>query len=205
LNISGAVSVGRTTIDWLTLPGGGQFTVNPSSTGSFAGDIGNSGDAKNLDVTKQPVGVAFLLPNFLTLTGFSFDLNFIEPGIFPSTDCSSTATPGQVCTPNFPPPKSPFNLINTPTGAAVSLSVKGSVREDGGKPQGFVGIYTTQFVGMNFQTLLLTIQNGGTVNASYSANFTTSPAIPEPSTMYLTLSGLLLIGGAFARRILAIR
>ncbi len=205
LNISGAVSVGATTIDWLNLPaGGGQFVVDPSSTGSFASLVGTQGSAKNLNVTVEPVGTPFSLPDFITLPGMSFTLTFIAPGVFSSADCGAAPAPGQTCTPTALGPKSPFNMVNGAAGATVSLSVMGTVKADDGPSQPFQGVYTTQFVGQTFQDLLGAIGGGGTVQASYSANLVTSvtPEVPEPSTMYLTLSGLLLVGGAFARKLM---
>jgi hypothetical protein len=199
LNISGAVQVGATTIDWLTLPGGGQFVVDPSSTGSFGAFIGDHGGATNLDVTVQPVGSPFVLPNFLTLPGLSFTLTFISPGVFSSAQCFVAPAPGQVCTPPIPAPKSPFNLINTATGAAVSLSVSGTVQATGGPVQDFKGVYTTQFVGQNYQSLLAQISGGGKVSASYSGNFQAS-IVPEPSTEFLTWGGLALLAVGTLRR-----
>lgn len=203
LDISGAVSVGATTISWLNLPGGGQFTVDPSSTGSFAAFIGDNGNAKNLDVTVQPVGTPFMLPAFLTLPGITFNLTFIDPGVFSSAACFAPPAPGQTCTPPLPPPMSPFNLTNTATGSTVSLSVRGTVQATGGPVQNFTGVYTTQFVGTPYQSLLAAISGGGTVDASYSANFTAeiAPAIPEPGTVFLMLGGLLLVAGTLRKKL----
>lgn len=202
LNISGGVSVGTTTIDWLTLPGGGQFAVDPSSTGSFAAFIGQEGNATNLDVSVQPVGAPFSLPDFLTLPGISFTLTFISPGVFGSADCFAAPAPGQVCTPLFPPPKSPFNLVNTDSGSTVSLSLAGTVQSAGGPVQNWKGVYTTQFVGTTYQELLQAISTGGSVSAAYSANFQAEVApVPEPSTVFLTLGGLALLGGALRRKL----
>jgi hypothetical protein len=193
LDITGSATVGGTTIDWWPIGTGvGMFTVEPSSTGDFASLANTDGTAKDLDVMAQPVGMPFLLMDFLTFAAapnIHFDLTFIEPGVYGSGDCFANPSPGQNCTPPFPPPISPFNLTNTPGGGSTAFFVvRGMVRNDLGGVTPFVGFYTTQFT-MPYQQLLQTIQAGGTVDArSFSA---TLVAIPEPGTW-----SMILISGA---------
>lgn len=203
LDITGDVAVGATTIDWLPVGGGtGTFTVTASSTGTFSGLAGSTGTAKDLDVTAQPVGVPISLPNFLVLPGgISFELTMIDPGVFGSTDCTAAPAPGQNCTPLFPPPQSPFNLTNTAIGSTASFTVRGIATMAGEPPSTVLGIYTTQFTGRSYQTMLATIAGGGTVKASYSANFLVEQ-VPEPSTMYLGLGGFAMaVAGVLRRRL----
>ncbi len=202
LNITGDVAVGATTIDWLPLGGGtGTFTVTPSSTGSFSGLAGDSGTVKDLDVLTEPVGVPISVLNFIVLPGgISFELTMIDAGVFGSIDCSAAPAAGQNCTPLIPPPKSPFNLTNTAVGSTASFTIRG-IATSGTDTAAVIGIYTTQFTGQDYQNLLATIGSGGTVQASYSANFLVSQAIPEPSTAYLILGGLALAAGALRRKL----
>ncbi len=199
LNITGDVSVGATAIDWLPVGGGtGTLTVTASSTGSFAALAGDSGTTKDLDVLAQPVGVPISLPDFIVLPGgISLELTMIDPGVFGSADCGAPPAPGQTCTPLLPPPISPFNLMNTAVGSTASFTVRG-VATSGSDKVAMVGTYTTQFTGRDYQNLLATIGGGGTVEASYSANF---EAVPEPSTAYLLLGGLALAAGALRRKL----
>jgi hypothetical protein len=202
LNITGDVAVGATTIDWLPAGGGtGTFTVTASSTGTFSGLAGSSGTMTDLDVLLQPVGVPISLPDFLVLPGgISFELTMIDAGVFGSADCAAAPAAGQVCTPLFPPPKSPFNLSNTGVGSTASFTMRG-IATMGGMPASAVGVlgtFTTQFTGQDYQSLLATIAGGGTVQASYSANFTEQ--VPEPSTAYLVLGGFAMAAAGVLRR-----
>ncbi len=208
LNITGSVQVGATTIDWFPyddpVVGGstsGTFTVDPSSTGDFASVIGSTGTSLDLDVTSQPVGTPFSLPNFLTVGPYSFTLTFINPGVFSSASCGAPAAAGQTCTPNFPPPKSPFNLTNlTSSSSSASFSVMGTVTRNGTDVTNFTGLFTTQFPTQSFQDLLAIVSGGGKVPSSYSASFT-AQAIPEPATASLMVGGaLLLIAGLLKRK-----
>lgn len=205
LDISGSVAVGATTIDWLPVgTGTGGFMIEPASSGFWSALAGTTGTAKDLDVSVQPVGSMFLLPSYMTfaaMPNLSFDLTMIQPGVFSSAACGAPPAAGQNCTPPFPPPKSPFNLTNTAAGATASFSINGNVIQNGSNAGTFTGVYTTQFVGQNYQSLLAAIQGGGAVQASYSANFSVSE-IPEPSTVSLAISGILLLVGASGRKLL---
>ena len=204
LNIAGDVAVGATSIDWLPIGGGtGTFAVTASSTGTFSGLAGTTGTSKDLDVSIQPVGVPFSLPNFLLLpSGISIELTMIDFGVFGSADCGGAPAAGQTCTPSFPPPKSPFNLINTGVGSFASFTVHGIATSTdlSVPPSNVLGIYTTQFAGRTYQNLLSMIARGGKVSASYSANFVVEQQIPEPSTMYLGLGGFAMAAAGVLRR-----
>jgi PEP-CTERM motif len=206
LDITGDVAVGATTIDWLPIGGGtGTFAVTASSTGTFSGLAGTTGTSKDLDVSTQPVGLPFSLPNFLLLpSGITIELTMIDFGVFGSADCAAAPAPGQNCTPLFPPPKSPFNLTNTAVGATASFTIHGvaTSADVSVPPSNVLGIYTTQFVGRSYQTMLSTIARGGKVRASYSANLIAEQQIPEPSTMYLGLGGFAMaVAGVLRRRL----
>ena len=212
---TGSVTVGMTTIDFAPLGGGsGAFSVAPAPlpTGSFAalgGTVGTILDLSSLPAN-QPVGVGIWLPSFMTFSAdpnLDFGLRYIQAGTFPSTACGLLAAPGQICTPNLGnPPYSPFNMGNiTATSSYAAFQAWGYVNDLSDPAPGWddglwVGTFSTQFTTMPFQQVLAIVQGGGTVTASYSANFAVIP-IPEPSTLSFLGIGLALVGvGAFVRR-----
>lgn len=188
LNISGDVAVynngpGNTVqnLDWFPIAGGnGTFNVGFSSTGDFAALGGTSGTALDLNSVGEPVGTPLTLNNFLTFSSnsnLSFELLMIEPGL----------TSG------------PFTMINTPTGVNISMSVRTLATDTGTGNSGlFNGLYTTQIPGATVAGLLAGISGGGIVTSTYSASFS---SVPEPSSVYLLLSGALLVAvGTFRKR-----
>jgi hypothetical protein len=66
----------------------------------------------------------------------------------------------------------------------------------------FDGTFSTQFTNQNLQQLLATINGGGSVSATYSANFIVSSpqAVPEPATITFMLGGLALIAAGAVRK-----
>lgn len=206
LNISGSVAVSATTIDWLPSGTGvGSFSVDEFTqegyfaTGTLPGSGGTSRDLVNpggggSDVVGSPFNTSspFTAPAFLTFAAdpnVVFHLQFINPGVFSSAGCTAApAAAGQTCTPDLPPGfgDSPFNMSNTTaTSSAVTFQVGGQVENlMTGELSPFIGTYSTQFVSRNFQQLLATINAGGSVSATYSANFIVG--VPEPGT-WLTM------------------
>ena len=84
----------------------------------------------------------------------------------------------------------------TSSSSSATFLVRGSANDisDPSPIDGyFVGTFTTQFTTQPYQTVLATVLGGGTVTASYSANFSVT-AIPEPATMSFLGIGLVLIG-----------
>lgn len=210
LNISGGFRVNGTRIDF-TLPQGppdGDFEVDSDpalQTGSFSGLEGSTGLLLDLDSMLQPTGTPISLPNFMTISGspITFTLDFIFPGVFPSAQCGASPAPGQICTPPFPPPSSPFNLFNGATGPVASFSVRGTVSDGSGSlPSIFTGTFTTQEFSdpsiQNYQDALARIAAGQFVGASYSATFEAT-AIPEPAT-FTMIGAALLLGAALMRK-----
>jgi hypothetical protein len=171
-NSGGAKVTGAGVIDWFNPlgPPNGIFNIGTPSTGDFAGLLGATGLALDLNFANQPVGVPFpagapnstlpgegnVLAGFLsfpTAPNIQFDLSFINLGIFSSAQCALAPAPGQVCT---PPGGSPFSMFNDANMAAnVQFGVKGFVRNTlDGSLSTFTGTYTTQFT-VPYQTLLI--------------------------------------------------
>jgi hypothetical protein len=206
LNTTGSVAVSSTTIDFLPAgTGTGDFGVDPfTQTGSFSGLAGTSGTIKDLNILAQPVGSPFVLTDWLRLTAaptISFTLTSLPVGVFTAAGCAGPAAAGQNCT----PPGSPFNLTNTSaTSSVVSFKTGGLVLNTAtSQVSNFDGTFSTQFTNQNLQQLLATINGGGSVSATYSANFIVSSpeGVPEPATITFMLGGLgLIVVGAVRKR-----
>lgn len=209
LNIGGSATVTATQIDFLPLAGDtGEFRVDPFApgTGDFSTFNSVEGLIKDLTLPGDPVGVVFSKTDFMTFEGYpnlSFELTFIEPGVNGIAECGSIPAPDQQCTPTG----SPFNLENTATGSTASFNVSGLVYDGNPGPASlFEGIFTTQFIGTNYQDLLTTVfVNQGSVTATYSAQFRVTaqgdvPEVPEPASMLLFGSCLFGFGLMAARR-----
>jgi hypothetical protein len=223
----GGVTVTPTTITWLPpccSGSGGEFLVGATSTGSFASLT--TGNALNLNTTNEPVGAAFplgapivdhatdaavqavegnVLPGFLTFTGgtpltLQFDLNFIQPGVFTSTDCGMSPAPGQTCT----LPGTAFDFVNTSaTSSTVSINLSGFVRDTANPSElsTFTGLYQTTFSNLNFQQVIAQLESTGGITSTYSGTFNaTVAAIPEPVTMMTFGTGVALIARRLRRR-----
>jgi hypothetical protein len=203
LNITGSVAVTADALDFLPAAGGtGLFSVDLfTQTGDFVPLAGTTGDISDLDAATEPVGVPINLMNFLTFNAdpnLTFTLQLIRFGVFGAADCGAPAAAGQTCT----PPGSQFNLSNlTSTSSTATFAVAGIVSDGSGDPiSTFDGTFSTQFTNQNYQQVLETIGSGGTVQATYSANFIVT-AIPEPGTVsMLVLGGLMMAVPMFRRR-----
>ena len=206
VNSTGVAQVNLTSINFLSgtfVPN--LFLVSVPVTNSFVGLAGTNGAITNLtnnltNTGPQPVGVPFLDPNWMVFSSASpvidFDLTLILPGIDTSAGCGSSAV-GATCTPFF---FSPFNLQNTVTGTSVAFSVAGIARNSlTGEMTPFTGNFTTQITGQNIPQILATINAGGTITNSYSANFVAT-AVPEPGTILLFGAGLIGLGLLQRRR-----
>jgi hypothetical protein len=193
LNISSGSSNVLISTDAINFgPTAGSFDITPS-TGTFSTLNGETGLIKNIDNPPYATGAIFATPGFMTFTlapNITFTLLELAPGTDTSTQCFLAPAPGQNCTPNVPN-MAPYNLNNTAGGGSTASFVVFGTEVDSltNTSVAVVGNFTAQF-GTPYQTLLTTVNGGGTITTSYSASFTTV-ATPEPGT------GVTLALGAF--------
>jgi len=195
----GGVTVSATSIDWLPSGGGTGCVLTGTNTNvtSAVGPLGPgvTGAIKDLDFVLTPLPVADFL-TFASVPGLTFTLDLLGPGPA-STVCAGLPLFGTCAA--FT--NSPFALQRTPTGTAVVLSLGGSV-SDGTVPTSlWAGAFTTQITGQTPAQIQATINGGGSVTSTHSGSFdiTVNP-IPEPGTMLMLGSGLLLTGLLRRRR-----
>jgi hypothetical protein len=199
-DLVGTVRFDSDEMDWSPAGGGtGTAAVIAPVSGAFVGLDGTSAIAKDLDLDVQTPGVPFLLTDFLTFAAaptLSLDLTGIELGQFCSALCSAAPAAGQICT----PAGSPFNFVNLPSGSGLSsilsFAMSGTA-SDGVSDGPFTAVYTAQFVGLPYQSVLATIVGGGSLTTSYSASF---EVVPEPGTLLLLSAGLGLLALRRSRR-----
>lgn len=184
LDISGSVRIGADFADFtpLDMPPGsglGNFNVEPTSTGTFAGLVipitENDGTIKDLNASIAPVGVPFSLPNFLVFAAdpsITFELTRINPGIF-----GACAPGASTCSVNQ------FNLIDTGGATVANFNVQGNIHS-GTTVQTFQGSFSQSFAGQSIADILTTVGRQGFIDSAFEANFVTTP-IPEPGTMTL--------------------
>jgi hypothetical protein len=133
-----------------------------------------------------------------------FDLTHIDAGTGGTAGCSSSSV-GSTCTPVINGQLSPFTLRQiTSNSVEIDLSMEG-VAYTGTTSTGSSfssGSFTTQDKAYGTIPSILTqlaSNNGtGTVTDSYSATFIATAA-PEPSSIYLGITGLLMVGGLYRR------
>ncbi len=185
-SISGSVTVTGTTINFM--PTFSTQGGTAAQTGSFSGLTGGTYNVPTLTQSGTFPIVNFISFNQGVAVPIAFDLQQVMPGFGTAANCASN-TIGAACT----PANSPFTLIQTALGAnpqvAVTLSLSGiaytGTSASGSSPA--AAIYTTQLTmppeNCNTVTSCLgLLASGGSVEANYSANFTTSStsSIPEP-------------------------
>ena len=195
LSTTGSVNISNSAVHFYPLGGSsGTFNVGAPDTGTFSGLVGTTGAIK--DLTTLPINTTINIPDFMTFANaanLSITLTEINGGTLPA--CSQAmAAAGQSCSPTG----TPYNLSNqTATSSVGSASVEGYL-VDSNKPgvlTPLTGLFSTQFVNMSYQQLISTVDGGGSVDATYSAQFITSPT-PEPGTVGLLFSGVLMLGFA---------
>jgi hypothetical protein len=189
-----------------------SFTTNPAGgqQGGFVALASTNGSIMN--ITDPPDATGPLdIPNFITFAAdpdISITLTYLYAGYEGAAECStdpSLAVVGQVCTPDFPA-QSPFNLENTPTGSTASIIVLGTeIDSSTNDTIPIQGTFTTPFSDESFQQILAIVGDapppiGGSITTSFSAEFNTLSATPEPGTLIQLMLGAVGIGLVYRKK-----
>jgi hypothetical protein len=216
LNILGSAVVTADTIDWAPDGGAtGTFVVSADSEAYFDGiEVPfpiNTGDS--LDLPAGPFPVANFLSNFTTPNPEFDDLSFTLEGFdIPALPVCGTADgspsgivgdeTGETCVAFA---GSPFSLTvgSNPATTDVGFNVFGSFVDltfgDDGSLNNAIGLYTTNISDLTPIAIQSIILAGGSVEASYSAEFNAS-AVPVPEPVSLSLTGFGLAALAYRMR-----
>ncbi len=203
LNFTGTANISLGSIQFE----GNTFNINsPANTqqGGFTILAGTTGTIQNITNPPDATGPVGPVTDFITFNAapdISFTFTFLDAGIDGSAGCADTPpAAGQECTPDVPA-ESPFNLQNTSaTSSTASFNIQGfEVDKATGDTIAVTGAFTTPFSNESFQTLLTTVEGGGTVTTPFSAEFST---VPEPSTLVELMLGIgaVAAGLVFRRR-----
>ncbi len=203
LNTVGSVEITSGNIAFYPLGGtSGTFVVGPPDTGMFAGLAVTTGTIMDLNSTAEPINTQVNVPNFMTFAAapnLSFTLTELLGGTQGACPGPPPA-PGQSCTPTG----TPYNLNNlTANSSSAGFTVNGYVVDTNhpGTQTSFSGLFTTQFANESLQQVIQTIETGGKLDATFSAQFIATPT-PEPGTIFTLCGGGLLMLGmrAFRKR-----
>lgn len=226
LNFTGEVTATFTSLTFLcNQPGGpacssgqGNFLIEPSSTGTFAGlstsSTASFGNIMDISNSTTPPGQTVSLSNFLTfasLPGVSFTLTKLNLG----TGGACPPAPGSTCTPTSPLLISSSNPLgktgtifeDTATGSSAEFSINADaiMTSPSSGMTHYTGTFSATFNGMTTAQVLATLATSGSITTPYSATLTpvvSTSTVPEPGTAWLFAgAGLLLLAGAGLRRL----
>ncbi len=205
LDLTGAVRVTQTSIDFLpTGTGTGFAQVQPTSNGYFQ-DLGGF-IAQAMDLINLPVGVQLNgtvgLPGFETfpnspLPGLNFILDIIlsceQASLNPADECDAGLN-------------SPFRFDQDTLGTTVILNFQGRVVDanNPGEESTFDAKFDATFTGLTPQQILATLVQAGEIFTPYSARKISVdrvvPQIPEPATLLTFGAGTALLAAHRRRR-----
>jgi len=209
--IDGSMTASLNTITWVDNSDAAEMFVigPPTPTGSFSAVALNSeGTIENLNLTAEPVGIAFADPDFMVLPSpdgnLSVTLTYIYAGTDGQSECAAAPAAGQQCTPldaNGTP--GPFDLQNSSSGqtSSASFTFQGVVTDGNPADNSVInGQFSVNF-DTPYQSVLAVLATSGSVSNTYSATFSAEgTATPEPSGILLMLGGLLVGAGLFRKR-----
>jgi hypothetical protein len=205
LDLTGAVRVTNTTIDWHPVGTGfGIAQIQSTSNGYF--DVLDGQLAQEMDLTGFPVGVAlnapFGIPGFETfpntnLPGLNFILDIIvscgQASLNPADECDAGVN-------------SPFRFDQDALGTTVILNFRGRVQDSNnpGEESTFTAKFDATFTGITPQQILATIAAQGFIDSPYSAQKVSvdipTTTVPEPATLLTFGAGTALLAAHRRRR-----
>ena len=205
-------------------------TAPPANSGSFSTMGAQSGTAPVGRIGGIRVGNgAEVIPDFLTIAGYRFDVAFLPEGGFGQDDCYVDPAPGQTCTP-FQSVQgdpyvnhglSPFFVQNVasgdstaPVNSTAAFTVIGTVTSPDGYLSAFSGTIASAFVAQPYQYVLYTLEQDGLENLTFTGSFVAGEVlgrtsvdppvagsvVPEPATYALVATGLAGVAGVVRRR-----
>jgi PEP-CTERM motif len=204
LDLTGAVRVTPTSIDWLPQGlGFGLARVEPTSNGYFA-PLGNT-LAREMDLVNVPVGVQLGtgIPGFETfpdspLPGLNFILDMIvscgQASLNPAVQCAAGLD-------------SPFRFDQDSEGTTIIMNFRGRVVDPIGAPgeiSTFSAKFDATFTGLTPAQILAAFVANGEIFTVYSARKITvdqnQPTVPEPATLLTFGAGTALLAAHRRRR-----
>ena len=182
------------------MQGGSTAPFTPGDTGTI--------DNLNFNTVLPLVGFMVINNSPNTPATIDFDLNDIRfNGSTPIGTCSGSGatSAGATCTPANSPFQLTNGLLDPKTGVVDTVMVSFTVDAFGytgssgmnySDATPYVGTISTQQAIQNatIQSILTTIQNNGSVNASWSATFQPASSVPEPASFFMLGSALMLLG-----------
>jgi hypothetical protein len=194
----GGVTVTANTIVWAplgTLPNTGCIDTGLGTNLTYSGGTLGPGVVGNIeDLVFAPGNIDDFMTFPAALPALDFVLTSVGPGSG-NTNCHGLALNASCSV--FA--GSPFVLTNLGAGdTSVAFAVGGTVADANGSAN-WHGLFTVQLT-QDAGTIQDTINTpGGAIQTTHSASFTVA-AVPEPATISILGSGLLLIGFAAFRR-----
>jgi hypothetical protein len=162
-------------------PSGTAYAIE-TINGEFSPAIGVGTEGEIQDIVINEAGVVGApYENFMTMGGFTFTLQSSPDG----------STFG------------PISLFEVGNSTTAAFGVFGTVTGPGFMdPRNYQGVFTAQFAGQTPESVFNTINRGGTLPVSFSAEFIVADAqvVPEPSTYILLATGLGALGLVGLRR-----
>src|ERR1035437_314758 len=210
---TGTVTVtGATSITWKSDAAGSAADFFTFSQGTSVYSVIPNGSQETIqNIPSEPVGSVFGAINFMAfptaaslVPGGALMLDFIQAGGFSTLTCGGSAAAGQTCTPALPTSApGPFSFVNYTDpnfglSSSATFSFAGVSADGSGK---WSGIFTSQFLGQSFQSVLGQLASTGSVSNAYSqATLTVSSAVPEPGSLVMIGTGLSGLAAILRRR-----